>query len=80
MIVEKNQLKSELEELVSVRKFTYIDACMELCNKYGVDAHTIASYIRRNSTLYKKIEKEALNLRLLKDEPVKNRKKEGANR
>ena len=68
MNIEKNQLKQELEAMVKVRNLSYIDACIELCKKYNVDAHTIASFIRRNSTIYRKLEKEARDLRLLKEE------------
>jgi hypothetical protein len=61
-MIDPTQVSNLIENMVSVRKMTYMDAVLELCEEHSIDATMIAKYISR--PIVENIEQEAMEINL----------------
>lgn len=64
--VTKNFIQ-EIDMLVNVKKMDYLEAVLYYCDKSGLEIESAASFIKHNSKMKQRLEKEARSQRLLKD-------------
>ena len=58
---------NEVDVLVRTKKMDYLEAVLYYCEKSGLEIESAASFIKHNSKLKQRLEKEARSQRLLKD-------------
>jgi hypothetical protein len=61
-MLDPTQVSNLIENMVSVRKMTYMDAVLELCDEHSIDVVMIAKHISR--PIVENIEQEAMEVNL----------------
>ena len=62
-MIDPIHISNTIERMVSIRKITYMDAVMEICEENAVDASLIAKHLSK--PIIENIEQEARNINLL---------------
>ena len=69
MIVTPNKFALLIEDMVTTKRISYIDAVVLYCEKHNIDPSTTKSMINKN--LKEKIAYEAQGLNMLKEKTAK---------
>jgi len=63
IMINPEQISTQIEQAVSTRNISYMDAVLELCEEHSVDVSMVAKYLSR--PIVENIEKEARDVNLL---------------